>query len=97
MYYYFYQTYGYKIAKEDGKYVITINLPGYSKKEMTIESNDALRQLYIKSKDEVHDYKYNIPLLYDLSNVSASIKHGRLTISIPEDKSMITNKVIELQ
>jgi len=69
--------------KTDGGYRLEVEVPGFSKDNLSVEVGD--RKLYIdgESKDRQIGLSYSIPSDGDSIKATADLKDGLLTVEIP--------------
>jgi len=76
----------YYLNKEDDKYVLELDLPGFKKDEVSIslENKNSNTYLYIEGQTKRRSYekKFSISEKFDLQNVKASLVDGVLKIAI---------------
>ena len=100
------------IYEKDGLYNIEMDIPGYDKKDITIENNDNYLTITAEKKDEENVEEKNYirrERVYgkyqrsfylgdlDSENIKANFKDGMLKISIPKKEQVETKKVIEIE
>lgn len=100
------------IYEKDGSYHIEMDIPGFEKKDISIESNDGYLTI-IASKEEMNDEseknyirrerkygKYERSFyLGDLDgqNIEAEFKNGILKIVVPKKEEIENKKIIEIK
>lgn len=76
----------YYLKKEDDKYVLELDLPGFKKDEVSIsvENKNASNYLHVKGENKRRSYqkKFSISEKLDLQTVKASLVDGVLKIAI---------------
>lgn len=97
------------IYEQDGKYYIEIDIPGYKKEEVSIDSEDGYLTI-IAEKNIDNDKNYikreryygkTIRKFYigdvDTDNIKAKFKDGILLLTIPKQEKLPNKKIIEIE
>ena len=101
------------IYEKDGKYNIEMDIPGYDKKDISIEvDNDVLTVTASKEKEENDESKnyirreryygtfsrsFNLGSDVDLENIDAEFVKGMLKITIPKTEEKSSKKTIDIK
>ena len=100
------------IYEKDGLYNIEMDIPGFDKKDITIENNDNYLTITAEKKEEEKEEEKNYirreraygkyqRSFYigdlDSDNIKANFKDGILRITIPKKEEIETKKVIEIE
>ena len=101
------------IYEKDGKYNIEMDIPGYDKKDISIEvDNDVLTVTASKEKEENDESKnyirreryygtfsrsFNLGNDVDLENIDAEFVKGMLKITIPKTEEKSSKKTIDIK
>ena len=101
------------IYEKDGKYNIEMDIPGYDKKDISIEiDNDVLTVTASKEKEENDESKnyirreryygtfsrsFNLGNDVDLENIDAEFAKGMLKITIPKTEEKSSKKTIDIK
>lgn len=76
-------------SQDNGGFLVTINVAGIPPAEINVEVTDG--KLIIKSKEEsksLLDLSYKLTDKLDGKKITAEVKHGLLTITIPPKESV---------
>ena len=101
------------IYEKDGKYNIEMDIPGYDKKDISIEvDNDVLTVTASKEKEENDESKnyirreryygtfsrsFNLGSDVDLENIDAEFVEGMLKITVPKAEEKSSKKTIDIK
>lgn len=95
----------YLLSEENDSYLISLSVPGISKKDIEIKLDDNLIDIsYDRKKSDnkskftkTFNKKFKLPEDSDIKNINAKSEDGILTITIPKIEIKKTNRVIEIQ
>lgn len=101
------------IYEKDGLYNIEMDIPGFDKKDITIENNDNYLTITAEKKEETEENedknyirrerlygKYQRSFYLgdlDSENIKANFKDGMLKITVPKKAEIESKKVIEIE
>ena len=100
------------IYEQDGKYHIEMDIPGYDKKDIKIETDNGYLTIsaskseekkdenknYIRRERSYGEYQRSFILGdVDADNIEAKFEKGMLMITLPKKEAIDTKKIIEIQ
>ena len=100
----------FELLQDAGRYVANIEVPGVSKDQIKIEKQNSTVSVKAEKKNPFKDMesrslfgrdfgtyslKYMLPDDADTKKLSAALKDGVLTISVPKHKKEVVDVVIE--
>lgn len=100
------------IYEKDGKYHIEMDVPGFNKKDISVECDKGYLKITAEKKEEDEDKEKNYirrERMYgkyqrefylgdvEAENVKAEFKDGMLKITVPKKQEIETKKTIEIE
>ena len=82
---------GYDVYEKGGSIFLELKVPGFSKKDVSVDLEDQVLHIVADSDDRdelgfrsnVINKKFNLPKNSDEDSITASVKDGLLTVEIP--------------